>query len=118
MCRLQPNAIVTDETCAACDFNKPGKVCKCDLEWVWRGKAFACTAEIMSFDEKKFFLCRLQPNAIVTDETCAACDFNKLGKVCKCDLKWVWRGEACLHCKYHDICEEELLCCAGCSPMQ
>ena len=24
--RLQPPSIVTDETCAACDFNRPGKV--------------------------------------------------------------------------------------------
>ncbi len=54
LCRLQPNAIVTDETCAACDFNKPGKVCNCDLEWVWRGKTFACTAEIMLFVRKNF----------------------------------------------------------------
>ncbi len=54
MCRLQPHAIVTDGTCADCDFNKPGKVCKCDLEWVCRGEAFACTAKIVSFDENNF----------------------------------------------------------------
>ena len=42
--RLQPNAIVTDEVCAACDFNKPGKTCLRNLEWVWRGETFACTS--------------------------------------------------------------------------
>jgi DNA polymerase elongation subunit (family B) len=32
--RLQPAAIVTDEDCAACDFNKPGKNCLRQMEWV------------------------------------------------------------------------------------
>lgn len=32
--RLQPSAIVTDEDCAACDFNKPGKTCLRQMEWV------------------------------------------------------------------------------------
>jgi len=32
--RLQPPAIVTDEDCAACDFNKPGKTCLRQMEWV------------------------------------------------------------------------------------
>jgi DNA polymerase elongation subunit (family B) len=32
--RLQPAAIVTDEDCAACDFNKPGKTCLRQMEWV------------------------------------------------------------------------------------
>lgn len=35
--RLQPSAIVTDEDCAACDFNKPGKTCLRQMEWVRRG---------------------------------------------------------------------------------
>eukprot|EP00775_Hariotina_reticulata_P007932 gene7932-8128_t len=41
--RLQPSAVVTDEDCAACDFNKPGKTCLRQMEWVWRGEHFACS---------------------------------------------------------------------------
>ena len=32
--RLQPSAIVVDEDCAACDFNKPGKNCLRRMDWV------------------------------------------------------------------------------------
>lgn len=32
--RLQPSAIVEDEDCAACDFNRPGKTCLRQMEWV------------------------------------------------------------------------------------
>ena len=39
-CRLQPSAIVTDEDCAACDFNKPGKTCLRKMTWEWRGMYF------------------------------------------------------------------------------
>ena len=39
-CRLQPSAIVTDEDCAACDFNKPGKTCLRKMTWEWRGTDF------------------------------------------------------------------------------
>jgi hypothetical protein len=35
--RLQPSAIVTDEHCAACDFNRPGKNCLRQMEWVSEG---------------------------------------------------------------------------------
>lgn len=42
--RLQPSSIVTDEDCAACDFNKPGKTCLRQMEWVWRGEAFSGAA--------------------------------------------------------------------------
>jgi DNA polymerase epsilon subunit 1 len=42
--RLQPSAVVTDEDCAACDFNRPGKTCLRKMEWVWRGETFAATA--------------------------------------------------------------------------
>ncbi|WIA29248.1 hypothetical protein OEZ86_011756 [Tetradesmus obliquus] len=41
--RLQPAAIVNDEDCAACDFNKPGKTCLRQMEWVWRGEHYACS---------------------------------------------------------------------------
>ncbi len=36
---------------------------------------------------------RLQPNAIVDDETCAACDYNQAANNCKRVMQWVWRGE-------------------------
>lgn len=38
--RLQPPAIVTDDVCAACDFNRPGKTCLRTMEWVWRGDSY------------------------------------------------------------------------------
>lgn len=41
--RLQPSAIVEDEDCAACDYNRPDKTCLRRLEWVWRGENFAAT---------------------------------------------------------------------------
>lgn len=45
MLRLQPSAVVTDEDCAACDFNRPGKTCLRPMQWVWRGETFAATAQ-------------------------------------------------------------------------
>lgn len=36
--RLQPDAMVTEETCASCDFNRPGKTCDRRLPWSWRGE--------------------------------------------------------------------------------
>jgi len=44
LCRLQPSAVVTDEQCAACDFNKPGKTCLRSMEWVWRGEHYSATS--------------------------------------------------------------------------
>lgn len=41
--RLQPPAIVTDDVCAACDFNVAGKTCLRPMEWVWRGEHYAAT---------------------------------------------------------------------------
>ncbi|KAI5066379.1 hypothetical protein GOP47_0019003 [Adiantum capillus-veneris] len=38
--RLQPPSIVSDDVCAACDFNRPGKACLRHLEWVWRGESY------------------------------------------------------------------------------
>ena len=38
--RLQPPAIVTEDVCAACDFNVPGKECLRSMEWVWRGETY------------------------------------------------------------------------------
>lgn len=42
--RLQPSAVVTDEDCAACDFNRPGKTCLRRMEWVWRGETYAASS--------------------------------------------------------------------------
>ncbi|KAG9322756.1 hypothetical protein KVV02_007016 [Mortierella alpina] len=36
---------------------------------------------------------RLQPDSIVDESTCAACDFNKVGKECDRRMTWSWRGE-------------------------
>lgn len=38
--RLQPSAMVNEADCAACDFNKPGALCKRNMEWLWRGKEY------------------------------------------------------------------------------
>ncbi|KAJ3294019.1 DNA polymerase epsilon catalytic subunit [Borealophlyctis nickersoniae] len=39
--RLQPDAMVEDETCAACDFNEgPGSSCQRKMPWSWRGEFF------------------------------------------------------------------------------
>jgi DNA polymerase epsilon subunit 1 len=35
--RLQPNSIVNDATCAACDYNQSKNSCKRRMDWVWRG---------------------------------------------------------------------------------
>ncbi|KAL4276387.1 hypothetical protein AHAS_Ahas20G0202100 [Arachis hypogaea] len=37
---LIPPSIVSDEVCAACDFNHPGKTCLRKLEWAWDGETF------------------------------------------------------------------------------
>ncbi|KAG0251624.1 DNA polymerase epsilon catalytic subunit [Actinomortierella ambigua] len=36
---------------------------------------------------------RLQPDAIIEESTCAACDFNRVGKECDRRMTWSWRGE-------------------------
>ncbi|GMM35450.1 DNA polymerase epsilon catalytic subunit [Saccharomycopsis crataegensis] len=38
--RLQPDSMKTEEDCAACDFNRPGKVCDRSLTWAWRGEYY------------------------------------------------------------------------------
>ena len=42
--RLQPCSTVTEEDCAACDFNTPDKKCLREMEWKWRGESFAGTS--------------------------------------------------------------------------
>ncbi len=36
--RLQPDSMITESDCAACDFNRPGKTCDRRLPWSWRGE--------------------------------------------------------------------------------
>ncbi|KAK3496310.1 DNA polymerase epsilon [Neurospora crassa] len=36
--RLQPDSMISESTCAACDFNRPGKTCDRRLPWAWRGE--------------------------------------------------------------------------------
>ncbi|TIC52238.1 putative DNA polymerase epsilon catalytic subunit A [Wallemia mellicola] len=38
--RLQPDAVVDEGMCAACDYNTPGKQCDRRLTWAWRGEFF------------------------------------------------------------------------------
>jgi len=38
--RLQPVAIVNEQICAGCVFNKEENNCKRPLEWQWRGEMF------------------------------------------------------------------------------
>ena len=36
--RLQPDSMIKEEDCAACDFNRPGKTCDRRMPWAWRGE--------------------------------------------------------------------------------
>jgi DNA polymerase epsilon subunit 1 len=36
--RLQPDSMIQEADCAACDFNRPGKTCDRRLPWAWRGE--------------------------------------------------------------------------------
>ncbi|ANZ74792.1 BA75_01783T0 [Komagataella pastoris] len=38
--RLQPDSMKTDQDCAECDFNRPGKTCDRRLLWAWRGEFY------------------------------------------------------------------------------
>lgn len=41
--RLQPSAMVTEQDCATCDFNKPDAQCKRKMDWLWRGEMMPAT---------------------------------------------------------------------------
>lgn len=43
--RLQPDSMITEEDCASCDFNRPGKTCDRRLPWAWRGEFFPAKME-------------------------------------------------------------------------
>lgn len=36
--RLQPDSMIDESDCAACDFNRPGKTCDRRMPWAWRGE--------------------------------------------------------------------------------
>ena len=36
--RLQPDSMIDESDCAACDFNRPGKTCDRRMPWSWRGE--------------------------------------------------------------------------------
>ncbi|KAI9860198.1 MAG: DNA polymerase epsilon catalytic subunit [Trichoglossum hirsutum] len=36
--RLQPDSMIRESDCAACDFNRPGKTCDRRMPWSWRGE--------------------------------------------------------------------------------
>ncbi|KAL2056324.1 hypothetical protein ABVK25_003347 [Lepraria finkii] len=36
--RLQPDSMISEADCAACDFNRPGKTCDRRMPWSWRGE--------------------------------------------------------------------------------
>ena len=36
--RLQPDSMIEEADCAACDFNRPGKTCDRRMPWSWRGE--------------------------------------------------------------------------------
>ena len=36
--RLQPDSMIEESDCAACDFNRPGKTCDRRMPWSWRGE--------------------------------------------------------------------------------
>lgn len=36
--RLQPDSMIDEAVCAACDFNRPGKTCDRRMPWSWRGE--------------------------------------------------------------------------------
>ncbi|GAA97490.1 uncharacterized protein L969DRAFT_83792 [Mixia osmundae IAM 14324] len=38
--RLQPDSVVDESMCAACDYNRPGKTCDRRMTWAWRGEFF------------------------------------------------------------------------------
>lgn len=38
--RLQPDSVVDEAMCAACDYNRPGKQCQRKMKWAWRGEYF------------------------------------------------------------------------------
>ncbi|KAE8270465.1 hypothetical protein A4X09_0g1860 [Tilletia walkeri] len=38
--RLQPDSMVTEATCATCDYNRPGMQCDRRMDWAWRGDFF------------------------------------------------------------------------------
>ena len=57
--RLQPDSVVDEAMCAACDYNRPGKTCDRRMEWAWRGEYFPAKLDefkmIRNALEQEFF---------------------------------------------------------------
>lgn len=54
--RLQPDSVVSEATCAVCDYNRPGKTCDRRMTWAWRGEFFPAGRD--EFNMIKFALTR------------------------------------------------------------
>lgn len=86
---LQPPSIVTDEICAACDFNRPGKTCMRELEWVWRGETY--TAK-----RRSVFICVIWSSSLSWVNTCSFVfvlsnlGLNVSSVVLSCRLIMIW----------------------------
>lgn len=71
--RLQPPAIVSEETCAACVHNKPESNCKRPLQWMWRGEAFPA-----SLAESKLVRTQLEYELVASPDGSAPRSFFEL----------------------------------------
>jgi DNA polymerase epsilon subunit 1 len=60
--RLQPVAIVSESTCASCDFNREENNCQRRMEWVWRGEYYPA-----SKSEFKMLKMQLEVEAVEVD---------------------------------------------------
>uniref|UniRef100_A0A915CMU3 DNA polymerase epsilon catalytic subunit n=1 Tax=Ditylenchus dipsaci TaxID=166011 RepID=A0A915CMU3_9BILA len=57
--RLQPPAVVTEETCLACVYNEKDAICKRKMDWQWRGELIPATRGeydqlIQQLEQEKF----------------------------------------------------------------
>lgn len=85
--RLQPSAIVTDATCAVCDFNRPGKQCQRTMNWSWRGEFFSAKQNEYKMIKKQLESERFPARRVATTEhntagkTSATVAFHELSQV-------------------------------------
>lgn len=70
--RLQPSSIVSNEDCAACDFNTPENKCQRNMEWTWRGDYIPATNA-----EYKLVLNQLESEKFKIDPKLNENRFNK-----------------------------------------
>lgn len=75
--RLQPDAMVTDEFCAGCDFNEGAdSTCQRKMTWSWRGEIFSAKK-----GEYNMLLKSLENERFVSDSTKAGT--SELPQVCR-----------------------------------